>query len=222
MLKDLLNSIKNGFATVAKEFGFPLAADFIANSVRSRSASTFNPELIKQFNELWKDGKRNEAMDLLKAHPKGVGFADESILLTDLLAILRLRMITEPEFKTLVDFFASLEEIDKTNFRIAQTLQVDEDKRRENLIYLAKLSSDNLRKTTLSAVGVFDRTLWQKLVQGLKAIDLDDLEKFIEENKESLGKKYGELKEKLQRNQETFNKELKSANAKLRAWRSGK
>jgi hypothetical protein len=151
-----------------------------------------------------------------------VGFADESILLTDLLAILRLRMITEPEFKTLVDFFASLEEIDKTNFRIAQTLQVDEDKRRENLIYLAKLSSDNLRKTTLSAVGVFDRTLWQKLVQGLKAIDLDDLEKFIEENKESLGKKYGELKEKLQRNQETFNKELKSANAKLRAWRSGK
>ena len=167
-----------------KDYILPLGGDVLIYQLLTKRQ--MNPDVLQQFRDFVRDGKREEAVNLLKAQAKGEGLYDESIIMTDMLALLRLGMITDTEFNCLTKFMnVDLTKRERTNFRVALTLQPDEEKRRENLIYLAKITDDAIgtnKKAALKAFGLSDASLVEGWFDKLAALDFSkaDFHKVID------------------------------------------
>lgn len=128
--------------------------------------------LRDQFTKLIEGGEDEKALSLLKASPYGFGAADEEIFGYDMLVVRR--TLPQEEKNVLPNFLLKLTYDQLENFRLAHTLQTNEDMRRQKLIDLVReFKTDAQRLQHLKATQVLEPTTKQNIKKTLREIDAE-------------------------------------------------
>lgn len=168
-------TVKKTVSDILKDFVGSFGADALSQHVwhRPRAASVADQAYMGQVTQLFREGKFDEASKMLQAQPGGFGMADEMILLTDLLALERGRLVhrnkrtNHRKVADLVSFLGNLEPNERRKFRLAHTQEKDADVRRANLVALANLPSNDERMAAISVSGTLD----PDAIDGINAMD---------------------------------------------------
>lgn len=180
---DFKGILGKGFIGLLGDFAAAFGGQTVARFLFGEKSRPEDAVLIKEAAQLAREGKLEEAHSMIEARVSGRGWADEQILLTDLLVLTFLTAEVDDveeralaKIRDLANFLAgesntSLTTRYRRRFRLAHIHEKVDRTRWENLIALARLPDDKSRLAFLKAAGELDKTFSDKIVNLVNGID---------------------------------------------------
>ena len=170
-MASVLSTFSDKLLAIVAELTTAFGGDLMGRILFDNWGRKGDRELIGQVIKLINEGKKEEAQEILRARWAGTGMADEEILLTDMLAIMRSGEVNLAQALALANYLAALSVEQRKKFRHAHTLEPNHLLRYANLIQLAQLPDDATRGIFVQSAGTFDPTGWDRFVAGINQLD---------------------------------------------------